>query len=72
MIGVKPADAERFFYHYDAQAWTTGGRHPRPIARWQSKLKGWQASESNFAASTNGRHHAPPRTGAVPDLLPPI
>ena len=56
--GVAAPVAEQFFYHFDAQGWVTGGKNPRPIRRWQSKLMQWREQQRVYdrrdAAGTPG------------------
>ena len=65
VAGVDAATAEQFFYHFDAQGWTTGGKNPRPIRVWQSKLMQWASNQKRY-----DRRDAPPDhpTGPVRDL----
>lgn len=48
MAGVPDEVATRFFWHYEAVGWTTGGEHPRPIGNWPAQLMRWNLDEPRF------------------------
>lgn len=41
-------EAQKFFYHYEAQDWWTGGTNPQPITKWRPAAKKWMLNSKNY------------------------
>ena len=54
MIGCPPAEAERFWHHYESSGWVD--KHGNQILNWQSKLAIWAAD--GRARPLEQAHHA--------------
>jgi uncharacterized protein YdaU (DUF1376 family) len=65
MVGVKPADAEAFWHHFESAGWVD--KNGNPIIKWQSKLMGWKvkAAEMAFAGATKPPGSVSPSVEAI-------
>jgi len=56
-IGSDAANAERFYYHYEANGWKVGGR--APMENWHAEARKWKSREAEFIARPTGHAPAP-------------
>lgn len=63
-IGLPPAEAEKFFYHFDANGWKSKSG---PIKVWRSAMQKWKIRSDEYRSQThqpNHSHRPRPLTGA--------
>lgn len=64
--GCPPAEAERFWHHFEASGWVD--KNGNPVRNWQSKLATWSASARAKPAETahkNGESSGPSTTAEL-------
>lgn len=63
-IGCLPAEAERFWNHFEASGWIDKNGHP--VMRWQNKLSSWNADSR--AKPFENAHHASGGAKKLPSI----